>query len=55
MIKNEDISLLSQLIDSVKLASEELEKSFEKKDIEEFNRARKEILKFQMQINEVLA
>lgn len=53
-MKAEDLSLLAQLIESMNLTAKELEKAFEKKDLEKFKKAKEEILKFQKQISEIL-
>lgn len=54
MIKQEDLNSISQLVESIELASKELEKALDKKDKERFDKAKKEILRFKLQINEVI-
>jgi len=54
-MKYEEITMLSQLIDSIELAYKKLETAFEKKDSENFDKAKKEIIRFHLQINEVLS
>ena len=53
-MKAEDLTLVAQLIESMDLASRELEKALEKKDTERFKKVKSEILKFQKQISELI-
>ena len=50
----EDLNLIGQLVESMSIASEQLEKAVNKRDIEKVKRAKDEIIKFQMQIKEIL-
>lgn len=54
MIKKEDIPFLNQLVKSLEEALSKLEKSYEKKNYEEFNKSKKFMLKIQKQISEVI-
>jgi hypothetical protein len=53
-MKTEDMSLLLQLVSSMDLASQELEKAVEKKDAEKFKKVKEEILNFQRQITKLI-
>lgn len=53
-MRDEDFGLIAQLIDSMALASRELEKALEKSNVDKINKLKNEILKFQRNINEVL-
>ena len=53
-MKAEDLNLVAQLIESMDLASKELEKALEKKDAERFKKVKIELLKFQKEISELL-
>ena len=53
-MKPGDLNLMSQLIESMNLAVEEMEKAVEKKDVKGFEKAKSEILRFQRQISELL-
>ncbi len=54
MLKKEDISFLNQLVKSLEESELKLEKAFEKKDSEEFNKSKKFMMKIQKQISEVI-
>ncbi len=54
MIKKEDIPFLNQLINSLGEAESKLEKYYDKKDYENFNKSKKFMLKIQKQISEVI-
>ncbi len=53
-MKKEDIVLLTQLLSGMKDAVSKMEKAYKKKDLEELNNAKKEILSFQIQIDKML-
>jgi len=53
-MEKEDIMLIAQLLTGIKDAIYRLEKAKKKKDIEHFNAAKKEILNFQKQINDLI-
>ena len=50
-MRAEDLNLIAQLIESMDLATMELEQALEKKDAERFKEVKSEILKFQRQIS----
>jgi len=54
MVKKERIPFLNQLIKSLEEGSSRLEKSYDKKDYELFNKLKKFMLRVQMKIDEVL-
>jgi len=51
MIDLMQLQLLAQLIDSIDIATDKLGKAYEKKDSEEFYKAKKTILEFQKEIS----
>lgn len=53
-MRKEDISLLAQLMNSMKDAANELEKARANKDIAKFNELKKQILSFQQKIDQLL-
>ncbi len=53
-MKTEDINLLAQLVTSIELASKELEKAIEKKDVRKIKKTKQEILNFQGQITQII-
>jgi len=53
-MEKEEIMLVAQLLTGMKDAIEKLEEAKKKKDPELLNAAKKEILNFQKQINEIL-
>ena len=53
-MKTENITLIAQLVESMSLAKEELEKALDKKDAERLKEAKSELLKFQKEISEML-
>ena len=53
-MKKEDISLIAQLLASIKDSVEELETAYNKKDAEHLASAKKEILEFQSSIEKLL-
>jgi hypothetical protein len=53
-MKKEDIPFLNQLVKSLEEAESKLEKTYEKKNYEEFNKSKKFMLKIQRQISEVI-
>jgi len=54
MIKKEDIPFLNQLVKALEESGLKLEKSYEKKDYENFNKSKKFMLKIQKQISEMI-
>jgi len=52
MIKKEDIPFLNQLVKSLEESELKLEKAYEKKNHEEFNKSKKFMMKIQKQISE---
>ena len=50
----EDLMLLAQLLHTMKESVEELEKYYKKKDVENVNAAKKEILDLQAKIDQIL-
>ncbi len=53
-MEKEDITLIAQLLTGIKDAIERLQEAEKKKDIERLNAAKKEILNFQTQINNLI-
>ena len=53
-MKKEDIPFLNQLVKSLEEAESKLEKAYEKKNYEEFNKSKKFMLKVQKQVSEVI-
>ncbi len=53
-MEKEDVMLIAQLLTGIKDAIEKLEDAQKTKNLEKFNSAKKEILNFQSQINELL-
>ena len=53
-MRAEDLSLIAQLVESMNLATQELEKALEEKNAARFKKAKLEILKFQKQIDKIL-
>jgi|TARA_Y100000310_G_scaffold340754_1_gene437627 hypothetical protein len=53
-MKEEDISLLNQMVETLKEAETKLEEFYNKKDHEKFNQSKKLILQIQEKISEVL-
>ena len=53
-MEKEDVMLIAQLLTGIKDAIDHLEDAQKKKDLERLNAAKKEILNFQKQINELL-
>jgi hypothetical protein len=53
-MRSEDLNLLAQLTESLENSVEKLEKYKRRKKIKEFKEVKKEILKFQKQIQEIL-
>ena len=49
-----DLEFLSQLVDSIQEAGDKLEKAYDKKDYEKFDKTKKFILQIQRKISEVL-
>ena len=50
----QELEIIAQLVDSMEIALDSLEKSYSEKDAEKFNKLKEEILKFQSKINEIL-
>ena len=50
----ENINLVAQLLDSMELASKELEDALKKNDVEKFQKVKAELLRFQKQMEERL-
>lgn len=50
----EDLNLVMQLLESMSLAAEELEKAVEKNNTDRIKRSKQEILSFQKKINDLL-
>lgn len=50
----EDISLLRQLVNSLEESEEKLEEAYKNQDAENFNKAKKFILKIQNKIDEII-
>jgi hypothetical protein len=53
-MKKEDNLFLNQLIESLEEAGQKLERAYEKKDFENFNKSKKLILKLQKEISEII-
>jgi len=53
-MKNEEILFLNQLIKSLEEAEKNLEKTYEKRDYENFNKSKKIMLRIQAEISEIL-
>lgn len=53
MIKEDDISLLNKLVETLESSFEKFEKSYEKKDSENFNKIKKIIIQKQKKILEI--
>ena len=53
-VMKEDVSFLNQLVKSLEEALLKLEESYEKKDYENFNMAKKFILQIQNKISEII-
>lgn len=53
-MQKEDIALLAQLLTGMKDALYKLEEAYKKKDEEYLNRAKKEIISLQIQIDKIL-
>ena len=53
-MEKEEVIIIAQLLTSIKDAIDKLEEAKRHKDIEKFNSAKKEILNFQQQANELL-
>lgn len=53
-MNQEDIALVGQLLISMKEAVEKLEEAHKSKNIEEFRAAKKEILRFQKKLEQIL-
>lgn len=49
-----DLEFLNQLVDSIQEAGDKLEKAYDKKDYEKFDKIKKFILQVQRKISEVL-
>ena len=54
MIEKEDVTLLAQLLYTMKEVVARMEKYYKKKDVEKLNSAKKELLELQKRINEVI-
>lgn len=54
MMNQEDIQILMQLLDSLEESASELEKAYESRDKEKFNRAENQAFDLQKKIAEVL-
>ncbi len=52
--KEEDLSVLNQLIKSMDESKEKLEKAYDKRDHDKFNKTKKFMLEIQKKISEVL-
>ncbi len=53
-MEKEGITLLAQLLTSIKDAIDKLEEAYRKKDMEKITSAKREILNFQLQIDKLL-
>ncbi len=51
-MKQEDVLFLNQLIKSLEEAGKSLERSYEKRDYEKFNKSKKIMLRIQQEISE---
>lgn len=54
-MKNEEILFLNQLIKSLEEAEKNLEKAYEKRDFDIFNKSKKIMLRIQYEISEILS
>lgn len=54
IFRKEDIPFLNQLVKSLEESELKLEKAYEKKDYENFNKSKKFILQIQKQISEII-
>ncbi len=50
----EEVQILAQLVDNMEIVSNELEKSFKKKNSEKLNNSKKEIKDISQKINKIL-
>jgi len=53
-MKKEELAFLNQMVDSIEKATIKLEESYEDKEFEKFNQAKKLILNIQRRISEIL-
>lgn len=53
MIKEDNISLLNQLVETLESSFEEFKRAYEKKDSENFNKQKKIIIQTQRKISEI--
>jgi hypothetical protein len=53
-MEKEEVLLVAQLLAGIKDAIERMEDAWKRKDVENLNAAKKEILNFQKQIDEIL-
>jgi len=54
MVRKEDIPFLNQLVKALEEGELKLEKAYEKKDHEDFNKSKKFMLQIQRKISEVI-
>jgi len=54
MLDTLQIQTIAQLIDNIEISSEQLEKSFRKKDAEDFKNSKQEMLRFKNEISKIL-
>ncbi len=54
MVKRDDIPFLNQLVKALEETESKLEKAYEKKDYENFNKSKKFMLQIQRKISEVI-
>lgn len=54
MVKKEDLQTLGQLIDSLEMSLSELERAYDKKDSEAFNKSKKFMMDLQKRVSEVI-
>ena len=54
MLDLEQLQILAQLVDNMEIITENIEKSFEENNGEEFTKAKKELLDSQTKINEII-
>lgn len=54
LMKTEEIQFLSQLVSSLEDAEKNLARSYEKRDYEKFNQAKKIMLRIQKEISEII-
>jgi len=54
MLDTLQIQTIAQLIDNLEISSEQLEKSFRKKDAEDFKNSKQEMLRFKNEISKIL-